>query len=134
MVCTRTGEMVSKKIYLKEQPVPAIRKPEVRSVHMRHLSPWKGIARAFIICSVVTIPLKSFSQSCPTEWCTHSPAVKWLPCGYSGGAGGYAFIGGSFSANPSGHALNLGVGFGGVSANPGIINSYQGNLFGDPGP
>ena len=54
--------------------------------------------------------------------------------GYSGGAGGYAFIGGSFSANPSGHAFNLGVGFGGVSANPGIINSYQGNLFGDPGP
>jgi uncharacterized protein RhaS with RHS repeats len=54
--------------------------------------------------------------------------------GYSGGAGAYAFVGGSVSANPYGRAFNLGVGFGGVGVNPAIINSYQGNLFGEPGP
>jgi hypothetical protein len=54
--------------------------------------------------------------------------------GYSGGAGAYVFVGGAVSANPYGHAFNLGVGLGGVSVNPGIINSYKGNVFGDSGP
>lgn len=53
--------------------------------------------------------------------------------GYSGGAGAYAFVGGSASANPYGSAFNLGAGFGGVGFNPAMINSYQGNLFGSQG-
>jgi hypothetical protein len=50
--------------------------------------------------------------------------------GYSAGAGGYWGFGGSVSTNPSGAAINLGVGAGGVSVNPGSVSSYQGNIFG----
>lgn len=52
--------------------------------------------------------------------------------GYSGGVGGYWGAGGSYSVNPSGQAFNLGVGFGGFGASPAMVNSYQGNIFGDP--
>ena len=51
--------------------------------------------------------------------------------GYSGGLGGYAGLGGSYSVNPSGQAINIGVGFGGFSVSPMMVNSYQGNIFGD---
>jgi hypothetical protein len=80
-------------------------------------------------------PKRSLS-SCDTN--TGAPPTRQqlnsYLAGYSGGAGAYAYVGGSFSANSFGRAFNLGVGFGGVSANPGTINSYRGNLFGDPGP
>ena len=53
---------------------------------------------------------------------------------YSAGAGGYIGFGGSVSINGSGKGFNLGVGAGGFSANPGMINTYQGNVFGEPSP
>ena len=56
--------------------------------------------------------------------------------GWSASAGGYAGFGGSYSFNSAGSALNFGVGLGEASffersffASPGIVNSYQGNLF-----
>jgi hypothetical protein len=50
---------------------------------------------------------------------------------WSASAGGYAIFGGSFSGNASGNGFNLGVGAGGFGISPGMINSYQGNVFGD---
>ena len=52
--------------------------------------------------------------------------------GYSAGAGGYWGVGGGVSMNPSGSAINLGVGFGGAGAVPGANNHRTGNIFGDP--
>ncbi|QBG85695.1 hypothetical protein [Xanthomonas oryzae] len=54
--------------------------------------------------------------------------------GYSGGASGYFGVGGGYSVNPSGQGFNIGVGFGGFTVNPGAINNYQGNIFGDSQP
>jgi hypothetical protein len=51
---------------------------------------------------------------------------------WSASAGAYALVGGSYSINANGQAFNLGVGAGGRGVSPGIINSYQGNIFGDP--
>jgi hypothetical protein len=53
---------------------------------------------------------------------------------WSAGAGGYAAFGGSVSANGSGKGFNLGVGVGNFGVTPGMINSYQGNVFGEPYP
>ena len=50
---------------------------------------------------------------------------------WSGSVGGYDFVGGSFQFNSAGMSINVGVGFGGFGVNPGIINSYQGNIFGN---
>lgn len=47
---------------------------------------------------------------------------------WSGGAGGYYLFGGSYSINASGSAINLGIGVGGASVNPAMVNSYQGRL------
>ena len=54
--------------------------------------------------------------------------------GWSASAGGYLGVGGTYSRNTSGSAINIGVGAGSAkaSASPGIINTYQGNLFGPP--
>lgn len=52
--------------------------------------------------------------------------------GYSGGAGAYSGVGGSYSVNPSGQGFDIGVGAGGFGVSPMTVNSYQGNIFGDP--
>jgi uncharacterized protein RhaS with RHS repeats len=54
--------------------------------------------------------------------------------GWSGSVGAYPGFGGAYSFNTSGSAINIGVGAGSAkaSATPGIINSYQGNVFGTP--
>lgn len=51
--------------------------------------------------------------------------------GWSASVGGYPGFGGSYSINSSGSALNFGVGAGQASffASPGIVNTYQGNIF-----
>jgi RHS repeat-associated protein len=49
--------------------------------------------------------------------------------GYSGGGGGFWGVGGTYSAGPSGHGFNLGVGFGGFGISPVMFNSHQGNVF-----
>ena len=54
--------------------------------------------------------------------------------GYSGGFSGYLGAGGGYSVNPSGQGFNLGVGAGGFTVSPMMVNSYQGNVFGDPNP
>lgn len=54
--------------------------------------------------------------------------------GWSASAGGYALVGGAYSVNSSGQAINIGVGAGGASVSPGMVNSYKGNIFGDPAP
>jgi hypothetical protein len=50
---------------------------------------------------------------------------------WSGSVGGYDFVGGSYQFNSAGMSINAGVGFGGFGVSPGIINSYQGNIFGN---
>jgi RHS repeat-associated protein len=52
--------------------------------------------------------------------------------GWSASAGAYPLVGGSYSVNTSGSAINIGVGAGRAKASvsPGIINTYQGNIFG----
>jgi hypothetical protein len=52
---------------------------------------------------------------------------------WSAGASAYPGFGGGVAANPSGAALNVGVGAGRAKAavSPGMINSYRGNVFGD---
>ena len=51
--------------------------------------------------------------------------------GFSQWGGGYFGIGGSYSRNSSGSAINFGVGFGGVAVTPGSVNSSRGNIFGE---
>lgn len=81
--------------------------------------------------------LLSPSQS-PLNLCGNQPSrrrqLNNFLNGWSASGGGYAGYGGSVAVNGSGSALNLGVGAGGIGFSPGIINTYEGNLFGNQAP
>jgi hypothetical protein len=74
-------------------------------------------------------------KSCPGETPSRSQLNNFLK-GYSASAGGYLGFGGVYSVNPSGQAINLGVGAGGAAfgVSPMSYNTYQGNVFMDPNP
>jgi hypothetical protein len=40
-------------------------------------------------------------------------------------------FGGGYSTNASGQGFNLGVGVGGITVSPAMVNQFQGNVFGE---
>lgn len=66
-------------------------------------------------------------NAAPTQSSLNNFLIDW-----SGSTGGYVGVGGSYQFNAAGSSINLGVGFGGFAVSPGNVNSYQGNIFGNP--
>jgi hypothetical protein len=97
----------------------------------------KGFSRQYMnpLSRGVSISDSWLLKCNPTRDDINNFLVNW-----SGGAGGYYFLGGSYSVNASGSAISLGVGLGkfgsavsgGAGFSPGMFNSYSGNLFGEP--
>jgi len=83
-----------------------------------------GVGRAYPnpVSYGVSISDGWLNKSCPTQ-----EEINTFLDGFSQSVGAYYFVGGSVSANQSGRATNVGVGFG-IGVNPGSLNSYQGNI------
>jgi hypothetical protein len=94
----------------------------------------KGFSRSYPYPSVkkVGVSISDGWMLSPTNAVPSQSALNNFLSDWSGSAGGYFGVGGSYSFNSAGSAINLGVGFGGFGASPGTIGTYQGNVFGSP--
>ncbi len=92
----------------------------------------KGVGRSYPYPSLKTgVSISDGWYLTPGNAVPSQDALNNFLSDWSGSAGGYFGVGGSYSFNAAGGAINLGVGFGGFGVSPGTIGTYQGNFFGN---